>query len=383
MSAHSSLTLLHPQSSNAGPHSHAGLDLCPVCDQAIPNAKRAEIRQRLEAREKELLGEVSARLSEQHAREKAEAELKAKVAVEAARVEARNLADQAAQQKITAAEAARLGLQAEIAALKASLEATLKSREGEIKLALEKEKIAAVQAEQTKAFDERQKFQTKIMELQRQLENKTAQELGEGAEADLFEMLKAEFTEDRISRVEKGVAGADIVHDIHHAGRFCGRIVYDAKNRNAWRNEYVSKLRQDQTDANADHAILASRVFPAGVKELHIQDGVLIISPPRVLVLASLLRRHVINTHALRQSNEARAEKTEALYAFIMSERCAQLLGSIETHADDLVDLDRKEERAHQQTWKRRAELIRSVQRSRDDLSSQIERIIGTRGESN
>lgn len=365
----------------AGLHSHVAGGHCPWCDQPIPNAKRDEIERRIEAREQELLREMTSRLAEQHAKEKRDAELRAKAEIEAARMEARTAAEQAASGKIAEAEAARLAAISEIAALKASLEATLKARESEIRLALEKERIAAIQAEQTKAFEERQKFQSKIMELQRQLENKTAQELGEGAEVDLFEALKSEFPEDRISRVEKGLSGADIVHDIHHAGAFCGRIVYDAKNRNAWRNEYVSKLRQDQMDANADHAVLASRVFPAGVKELHSQDGVLIISPQRVVVLAALLRRHVLQTHALRLSNEARAEKTEALYAFIMSERCTQLLSAIETHADDLLDLDRKEERAHQQTWKRRAELIRSVQRSRDDLSSQIERIIGTRGE--
>jgi hypothetical protein len=362
-------------------HSHLSGDHCPWCDQPIPNAKREEIERRIEAREQELLREMTSRLAEQHAKEKRDAELRAKAEIEAARMEARAAAEQAASGRIAEAEAARLAASSEIAALKASLEETLKAREGEIKLALEKERIAAIQAEQTKAFEERQKFQSKIMELQRQLENKTAQELGEDAEVDLFEALKSEFPEDRISRVEKGLSGADIVHDIHQAGIFCGRIVYDAKNRNAWRNEYVSKLRQDQMDANADHAVLASRVFPAGVKELHSQDGVLIISPQRVVVLAALLRRHVLQTHALRLSNEARAEKTEALYAFIMSERCGQLLSAIETHADDLVELDRKEERAHQQTWKRRAELIRSVQRSRDDLSSQIERIIGTRGE--
>ena len=376
MSAYS-LSHLHP----AGLQSHVLGDHCPWCDQPIPNAKRDEIEQRIEAREQDLVREMTARLAEQHAKEKRDAELKAKVDIEAARLEARAAASQAASDQIAAADAARLTAQSEIAALKASLDATLKAREGEIKLTLEKEKIAAVLAEQTKSFEDRQKFQLKIMELQRQLENKTAQELGEGAELDLFETLKAEFPEDRISRVEKGLAGADIVHDIHHAGMLCGRIVYDAKNRNAWRNEYVGKLRQDQMDANADHAVLASRVFPAGVKELHSQDGVLIVSPQRVLVLAALLRRHVLQTHSLRLSNEARAEKTEALYAFIMSERCTQLLSAIETNADDLVDLDRKEERTHQQTWKRRAELIRSVQRSRDDLSSQIERIIGMRSE--
>ena len=246
--------------------------------------------------------------------------------------------------------------------------------------ALEKEKLAAVQAEQTKAFDEKQKLQAKIADMQRQLENKTAQDLGEGPEADLFELLKSEFPEDRITRVEKGAAGADVVHDVYHNGRRCGRIVYDSKNRSAWRNDYVTKLRADQVEAKANHAVLASKVFPAGAREMHLQDGVLVIAPARVLVVAHLLRKHVVQTHALRAGNEARAQKTEALYAFIMSERCTQLLGSIDLQASELADLDRKEERAHQAVWKKRGEMIRAVQRAHGDLTFEIDRIIGVAG---
>lgn len=374
------MSAMHAPAHHAlGSHRHVAGECCPWCDQPIPNDKLAEISGRIEAREREHAGELTARLKEQFAREKREAEAKAKAELETAREQARAAAVAAVQERLSAVETAKTAAEAQVQALKASQEALLKAREADLRQALEVEKLAAVQAEQAKAFEANQKFQGKIADMQRQLENKTAQELGDGAEVDLFETLKAEFPEDRISRVEKGAAGADIVHDIHHNGRQCGRIVYDAKNRNAWRNEYVTKLRQDQAEANADHAVLASKVFPSGVRELHIQDGVLVVAPGRVLVLAALLRRHVIQTHGLRLSNEARSEKTEALYAFIMSERCTHLLSSIDTHADDMVDLDRKEEKAHQANWKRRAELIRNVQRAHGDLTSEIERIIGTR----
>ena len=367
------------------PHVHTEGECCPWCEQTIPNDRLAEISSRIEAKERERTSELTARLKEQFAREKNAADAKAqtvhKADLEAARAEARTAAEKSAEEKLTAAETSRAAALKDVETLKAAHEATLKTHAEELRLVLDKEKIAAVLAEQAKAFDERQKFQQKIIEMQRQLENKTAQDLGDGPEVNLFEALKAEFPEDRISRVDKGVSGADVIHDIHHNGRAVGRIVYDSKNRNAWRNEYVTKLRQDQVEAKADHAVLASKVFPAGVRELHHQDGVLVISPPRVLVLAALLRKHVVQTHALRMSNEARSHKTEALYAFIMSERFTHLVASIDTNADDIGDLDRKEEKAHQAVWKRRAELIRTIQRAHADLASEIERIIGTRAE--
>ena len=69
---------------------------------------------------------------------------------------------------------------------------------------LERAKEDAVNAEKARAFEENQRLSNKVTEMQRALENKTAEELGEGAEVNLFEALKKEFPEDDIRRVPKG-----------------------------------------------------------------------------------------------------------------------------------------------------------------------------------
>jgi hypothetical protein len=379
---------LKPAGVDDGPaHGHEFEDRCPTCDQTIPREQSQAVRTRIEARETA----QTEHLRQELAKEKRDAVVRAEAEIAAmktgfsvelgrARDEARAAAEHASAAKLAEADVARKSAERTAEAVLAQQAATLEMRLKEMRETVEREKMAAIQAEQAKAFEDKQKSLVKIAELQRQLESKTAQELGDGPEADLFELLKAEFPEDRISRVEKGAAGADVVQDIYLNGRLCGRIVYDAKNRSAWRNDYVTKLRADQVEAKADHAVLSSKVFPSGVRELHLQDGVLVVTPSRVLVVANLLRKHVVQTFALRSGNEARAQKTEALYAFIMSDRCGQLLSTIETQADDLVDLDRKEERAHQATWKRRGELIRTVQRAHGDLTFEIDRIIGVAG---
>jgi len=56
---------------------------------------------------------------------------------------------------------------------------------------MEKAKDGAVNIEKAKAFDETQQLSIKVNDLQRALEKKTNEELGEGAEIDLFEALKA------------------------------------------------------------------------------------------------------------------------------------------------------------------------------------------------
>ena len=64
------------------------------------------------------------------------------------------------------------------------------------------------------------------------------------------------------------------------------------------------------------------------------------------------------------------------LYDFMISKRCTQLLGAIDTHADDLLDLQEKEKRAHEGTWKRQGTLCRSIQKAKADLCGEIDQII-------
>ena len=192
--------------------------------------------------------------------------------------------------------------------------------------------------------------------------------------------MRTAFEGDRVRRVGKGVNGADVIHEVVHNGKVCGKIIYDAKNRNAWQNEFATKLRADKLAEKADHAVLSSNKFPKGTQQLHNQDGVIVAHPSRVLALAEILRRNVVQTHELRISNEAREVKTEALYAFITSERCKQLLDSIDAQAGKMVELDATEEKAHRLTWERRAKLIQAVKKGQADLSFEIDRILGTAG---
>ena len=215
-------------------------------------------------------------------------------------------------------------------------------------------------------------------ELQRALEKKTNEELGEGAEIDLFEALKKEFPNDRIERVAKGAPGADILHGVMHSGRECGTIIYDSKNHKMFRNEHVTKLLEDQLAAKAEHAILSTHKFPAGTRQLHMQDGVLVANPARVVSVVTLIRRHLLQAHTLRLSSAEQERKTAALYAFITSERCTQLLSRIDAQADELLEQQVKERKWHDAAWKKEGELIRSIQKVQAELSNEISCIIGT-----
>lgn len=319
--------------------------------------------------------------------EQALAEAQAKAAAREAeiRAEVSAAAEAVAKVQIGAAEQAKADAEAKAAAaettaksLQESHEAQLSERLQEQREALEADKIVAVNAEKSATFEERLKLTNKVEELQRSLEKKTAEELGEGAEINLFEALKAEFDGDRIVRVTKGQQGADILHTVIHNGQECGTIIYDSKNHNAWRNDFVTKLRSDQLIAQADHAVLSSSKFPAGARQLHIQDGVVIACPARVVALIHLVRAHLVQSHTLRRSNAERTQKTAALYSFITSQQCADSFARLDELAESLLDIQTKEVKAHENVWKQQGLAIRASMKVQAELRNQIDSIIGT-----
>jgi len=262
--------------------------------------------------------------------------------------------------------------------LKANHDNEVNQRVQQAREALEKDKTDALGEVNARHFEETQKLTGKLAELQRQLEKKTADELGEGAEIKLFERLKAEFPHDRITRVNKGTSGADIIHVVIHNGKDCGTIVYDSKNRNVWRYDYVTKLRDDQIAAKAEHAILSTCKFPADAHQLEIRDGVIIANPARVMVVAEILRGYIVQSHELRVSGQERGQKTAALYSYITSEQFKQHLDSIDSNADKMLDLDVSEKKAHEAMWEKRGRLIKTVQKTHGNMRADIDRIIGT-----
>jgi hypothetical protein len=379
-------------------HAHVADEQCPWCEQPIPHGKFEDITRRIEAKEREQHAEVQRSLMAEFAQKSAALEAKTKAALEQVRAEAAAAAEQKVaaakaeaartaeaamlaklaeiQAKLVHAEEAKAATQKQMATLKESQEAALGQRLQEAQEALQREKDTAVLAEKAKVL----KLQSELQDMQRKLEGKSAHELGEGSEVDLFEELRDAFQGDRIQRVPKGVNGADVIHEVVHNGRVCGKIIYDAKNRDAWQNGYCTKLKADKLAQAADHAILSSNKFPKDRSQIHTQDGVIVANPARVLAIVEILRDQIVRMHELRISKEAREEKTVALYAFVTSDHFKQLVEQVEAQAVKMLDLDTKEQEAHRRLWDQRGKLIRSVQKARSDLTFEVDRIIGTAG---
>ena len=219
-------------------------------------------------------------------------------------------------------------------------------------------------------------MEAQVARLTRQLQQKTSNELGEGAEIDLFDALKLEFPDDKIMRIAKGEPGADVRHEVFEGQISCGELIWDSKSRNAWQNAFVKKLKSDQLAAKASFAILTTRVFPSGASQIHIQDGVIVLNPARAVAVATLLRQQMIQMRVQKLSEQAREEKMALIYAFITSEQFSHLAKRMEDLTLKLLDLDVNEQKAHERMWIERGGVTKSLQKAHGQLVSEIERIV-------
>ncbi|MYA12437.1 MAG: DUF2130 domain-containing protein [Acidobacteria bacterium] len=311
---------------------------CPVCRQALPDHLTAE--------------DVEARLVER--------DVKITEALEAG-IRVRLEKEHESKRKDAVAEAIAQAIPKALA---------------EQREALDRAKVDAVNEAKAEAFKQNEKLRKKLAEAQRQVDQKNSNELGEGAEINLYDALRTAFEDDRIKRIKKGEPGADIHHEVVHNDQRVGSIVYDSKNHAAWRTSFVEKLKKDQLAADADHAILSTSAFPSGEQQLLVRDDVVVANPARVVQLVTLLREHMVRTHRLRLSTEQRDEKTRALYEFIVSERYGQLINRFDSLAADLLDVDVKEKKAHDAVWRKRGRLLKEAQKAHGDLASEIDLIV-------
>ena len=374
---------------------HTLMEECPTCGTPLSRIKfneiQAKVRLEEEQRARRAKAEVERMMVDAQkklaadrqvldARAKADQEAldKAKAAIEKMKVD-RALLEKTAKEATDQAVAKALNEKEAEAAKKAEAGKKLAqaelNKQRELLTADFNKKMLHKDAEANRANEAAQK---KLLELQRKLDARPANELGEGAEVDVFESLKAAFDSkgDSVVRVAKGQPGPDIIHTVMHNGAACGKIIYDSKNRLNWAKDYATKLCSDKVNASADFAILATTTFPKDKKELSTMEGVVLVNPARVVELVRIVRRSLVQLHIAKLSNDQRAEKQNRLYQYINSEACREKFIEAGRLAENLLGIDVEEEQVHTRVWKKRGSLLRKMQNVVDDVETEINGIV-------
>jgi hypothetical protein len=339
---------------------------CFTCDAPVSPVRFVEIQAKDRARIAKIEEEITARLLFERDAEIERIRQGATAQVEAVQRAATRKEAAIRREAIAAANAA-------VAPKLAKIEADRKRALDTQAEALAKKHAEELAAVKTAAFEDRMK-----VDALRANDKKTANELGDAGEIDLFERLIAEFPADQIARVAKGVNGPDVIQRVFANGAFTGRcIIYDNKNHKVFQPKWTAKLRQDQIVAQADHAVLVTTAFPPGTRHLLDRNGVIVVGTAHAIEIARILRRQVLQTHLLGLSNADRDEKTARLYALLTSDRAADRWDRMSRATTDLLDIEKSDAVHQEKTRNKRLGLVHAVRVVQDEFISDIDRIVG------
>jgi hypothetical protein len=379
-------------------HRHPAGETCPYCEQPIPNDRAAEIQEkfaRAKLREEAAttkrienqVAEVRAALDVEKQAAIAEVKAQAATANAAAREEGKKAAEAEANQRvadvIAARDAVRLQFEdserqrqsvaAQLEALRTEKENLVAAGVAEARNALEKDHAVKINAKDAAHAEAMQKVVDELNGMRSRL----ADFDGEGADVNLYDVLKQQFPDDDIKTVNKKT-GANIIHVVKKNAKECGKIVYDAGNRKTWSSALAEALNKDMVTEKASHAIITTSKFHDGGKQIQVCGGVIAANPARVAVLVEILRDEIIRNHSQKLSKEDQKKKTEKLYAYMTSGEFDNLLDSLDSNDDKLLALDEKEKKDHNAVWKRRRALTTEGQRLHVKVRREVGQIIGT-----
>jgi hypothetical protein len=336
------------------------VERCPWCGSTITHAKFLQIQAAIREDERRKLA-----AAEQTMKARLEKELTARVAAEQKKL----------LKERQAIDADRARIAKQIDQVKQQFDKQRKKDIAEVRAILQKDRDAALARREAEFARERDALQKKIADISRRVK-KGGFELAEGADIDIFEELRGAFPEDQLAR-SKG----NLVHEVRYKGKSAGRLLIDIKPRASWQHAYVTKLREEQSKAGADHAILATPAFPSGRRELFVDSGVIVVAPARVRAIVEVLRKALISMHVAKLSDAERADKLGKLFRFITSPAFKKKFAEAADLTSEALQIDVDEQRAHALVWRKRGTVLTRIKNVLREIDTDVSAIVESRDE--
>ena len=195
-----------------------------------------------------------------------------------------------------------------------------------------------------------------VEEMQRKLHQGSQQMQGEILELDLEEALQKEFADDDVQPVDKGVKGADVKHVVKSPrGTECGVILWEIKRTKNWTEGWVAKLKDDLRATKANIPVIITEAMPKNTHaEILFHNGIYVAKPGSALILASLLRKSLLDVGREKAIAKHRDTSADALYSFVTShEFVHQIEAMVEVYNEMIIDIT-KEKSAFDRIWAKR-----------------------------
>jgi hypothetical protein len=217
-----------------------------------------------------------------------------------------------------------------------------------------------------------------IEELKRRAEQGPIQLKGEVLEIELEDLLKNHFPFDQIEPVSKGKKGADVLQKVYNSmGQYCGTIIWEAKRTKNWNDGWIDKLKEDQREAKAEIAVIATTAMPKDVSHFQLMEGIWVTEYPLAPCLAMALRNNLIQVAQEKRSAIGKHEKMESLYSYLsgpeFSQKVEAIVKAFLTMRSDLES----EKAAMNRIWAKREKQIERVITNITRMYGDMQGIIG------
>lgn len=237
---------------------------------------------------------------------------------------------------------------AEINAEKKLLEKENSIREEAKKSATEEQRLNL--ASKDKTITDLQKA---LDDAQRKAAQGSQQLQGEIMELDFERTLQNKFRDDVIEPVAKGVKGGDVRQIVKSSrGTVCGVILWEIKRTKNWTEGWIAKLKTDLRAEKANIPIIVTEAMPRETgQDIYSHEGVWICKPKMAIILATLLRKGLLDAGYQKALADNRGTKAEALYNFVTShEFIQQIEGMVETYQEMITQVP-KERAVYERNW--------------------------------
>jgi hypothetical protein len=232
----------------------------------------------------------------------------------------------------------------------------LAEREAQVR-AQEQERQSLEKAELQKKLDD---MATQMADMQRRAEQGSQQLQGEVLELALEDALKRDFPLDVIEEVKKGQRGGDVKHHVHaRSGARAGLLLWETKRATGWNAQWLTKLKDDMRECNADVGVLVTTVSAiprewASGTQFGLVDGVWVTVWSVAAQLGQALRAGLLDVHKQRLASAGKGEKAEAMYDYITSPQFAQKLKAVHDAFQRMREELESEKSQTMQRWARR-----------------------------
>lgn len=365
---------------------------CPLCGQILPEAmdeqalhekldkmKSAAVQAATKAARKELEEEFKVRINAATQTAVKQAEIKfsgdlrdlRKKLETAERSTAKQVED---ARRAGIVEAGRM-VKGQIDDLNRKLREAETKRNAEVAKAKKEAAEGAREKEQLRHAVEMSRLQSKVDDLNRQLEKKSGEQFGEEGELDLYTESVRAFPSDEIERIGRGVKGADILQTVMDGERVAGCIVYESKNVSSWQNAFITQAKKYHTQYETPYVMVVSRVFPKKQRGMCVVDDVPVVEPRLATTLAAVMREGILEIAKLRLTKVGADDKARELFAYVVGNEFQTRFRDMADAVDGLQNIQRAERTWHENQWSKQSRLHAQIESRHREVNAKLQLI--------